>query len=314
MIRQLVLAALILCPGAAAALELGAPWTRVERQEEASASYRLPTGPWTEAGLPVRPIEGRVVRSVWQRDLAETSTLDLLTPLRAALEAEGFRPLFQCETRGCGGFDFRYATDVLPEPEMHVDLGDFRFFAAIRDGAEGVEAVSLLISRSDATGFVQVIEALPRTAAPAAPVAVPDEPIAAEAPASAPAPAAGTLIPRLEETGAAVLEELVFGSGSAELEDRAYPALADLAQWLKQDPARRVVIVGHTDASGGLEGNVTLSRARAASVRERLIARHGVDAAQVTAEGVGYLAPRAPNRTEEGRARNRRVEVMLLAG
>ncbi|MFQ6753190.1 OmpA family protein [Cereibacter sphaeroides] len=310
MIRQLFLAALILCPGAAAALELGAPWTRVERQEEASASYRLPTGPWTEAGLPVRPIEGRVVRSVWQRDLAETSTLDLLTPLRAALEAEGFRPLFQCETRGCGGFDFRYATDVLPEPEMHLDLGDFRFFAAIREGAEGPEAVSLLISRSDATGFVQVIEALPRTAAPPAPVAVPDEPVAAEAPA----PAAGTLIPRLEETGAAVLEELVFGSGSAELEDRAYPALADLAQWLKEDPARRVVIVGHTDASGGLEGNVTLSRARAVSVRERLIARHGVDGAQVTADGVGYLAPRATNRTEEGRARNRRVEVMLLAG
>ena len=49
-------------------------------------------------------------------------------------------------------------------------------------------------------------------------------------------------------------------------------------------------------------------------LRERLIARHGVDGAQVTADGVGYLAPRATNRTEEGRARNRRVEVMLLAG
>jgi OOP family OmpA-OmpF porin len=74
-----------------------------------------------------------------------------------------------------------------------------------------------------------------------------------------------------------------------------------------------VVLVGHTDASGGLAGNTALSRARAASVRDRLMAEYAVPAAQITAEGVGYLAPRATNKTEDGRARNRRVEAILTS-
>ncbi|AXQ94634.1 OmpA family protein [Cereibacter sphaeroides] len=305
--RALALAtALLIGPGGAAALEPGPPWVLAERVEDGASSYRLPTGPWTEAGLPVRVIEGHIRRSVWRSDAGEASTLDLLAPLRSALEAEGFRPVFQCETRGCGGFDFRYATDVLPEPDMHVDLGDFRFYAALREGAADPEAISLFVSRSGGTAFAQIIEAGPRAAAPSpAPSAaepVPEDPPQAD------------LVARLEQSGSVVLEDLAFASGSADLEDSTYPALAELAEWLKQDPARQVVIVGHTDASGGLEGNVSLSRARAASVRQRLVSRHGVPDAQVSAEGVGYLAPRASNRTEEGRSRNRRVEVMLLAG
>ncbi|MGP3696936.1 OmpA family protein [Rhodobacter sp. NSM] len=302
---------LALWPGMVSALDLPAPWALADREEEAFSSYRLPTGPWTEQGLPVRVFEGRITRSVWQRDLEGASTLELLAPLRAQFEAEGFDPVFQCETNGCGGFDFRYATDVLPEPEMHVDLGDFRFYAAIRETRQGPEAVTLFLSRSDATGFVQVIETAPRDA-PERPAPAPPAETAAKPPPEV--PPEGGVVGRLEQAGSAVLEDLAFGSGSAELEDRTYESLAALAGWIGQDPARRVVIVGHTDASGGLEGNVTLSRARAASVRQRLISRYGVAETQVTAEGVGYLAPRATNRTEEGRSRNRRVEVMLVAG
>jgi OOP family OmpA-OmpF porin len=120
----------------------------------------------------------------------------------------------------------------------------------------------------------------------------------------------GAIGRRLAEGASAVLEDLVFGSGSSELADGSYASLAELADWLAQDPQRRVVLVGHTDASGGLAANDALSQARAESVRNRLITRHGVAAAQVTAEGVGSLAPRDTNATDEGRARNRRVEVM----
>jgi OOP family OmpA-OmpF porin len=74
-----------------------------------------------------------------------------------------------------------------------------------------------------------------------------------------------------------------------------------------------VALVGHTDALGSLAGNTDLSRARAVSVRERLIAEYAVPAAQLTAEGVGYLAPRATNQTEDGRARNRRVEAIVTS-
>ena len=109
------------------------------------------------------------------------------------------------------------------------------------------------------------------------------------------------------------MEDLAFASGAGALLPGDYPSLAALADWLAANPEARIVLVGHTDASGGLAGNVALSKQRAASVRAALLAVPGVQAAQVGAEGVGYLAPRAPNQTEEGRQKNRRVEAVLAS-
>ena len=111
--------------------------------------------------------------------------------------------------------------------------------------------------------------------------------------------------------GSVVLEGLAFESGKAALADPDAPALVALAAWLKANPGRSVTLVGHTDASGSLAANVTLSRQRAATVRQVLIDRYGLSAAQVSAEGVGPLAPRASNDTDQGRAQNRRVEAVL---
>ncbi len=97
-----------------------------------------------------------------------------------------------------------------------------------------------------------------------------------------------------------VLSGLTFSTGSAELADGDVPALSDLAAFLAADPNRRIVLVGHTDAEGSLDGNVALSRKRAASVMERLINGYGVDAAQLSADGVGYLSPLAGNATARG--------------
>ena len=72
--------------------------------------------------------------------------------------------------------------------------------------------------------------------------------------------------------------------------------------------------MGHSDAVGSLEANIALSRARARSVAGRLVDTHGVARGQLRAEGAGYLAPRASNATEDGRALNRRVEVVVLSG
>ena len=91
-----------------------------------------------------------------------------------------------------------------------------------------------------------------------------------------------------------------------------FPSLASLASFLAADPDRRVVLVGHTDTVGSLERNIELSRARAASVLERMVTLHGIDRTQLSAEGVGYLAPGASNETEAGREANRRVEAVLL--
>jgi OOP family OmpA-OmpF porin len=86
-----------------------------------------------------------------------------------------------------------------------------------------------------------------------------------------------------------------------------------LAAYLTAHPDVQVAIVGHTDAQGTLAANVALSHKRATSVVKRLVEAYGVAGQQLDAEGAGYLAPRWSNMTEEGRKKNRRVEVVLTS-
>ena len=95
--------------------------------------------------------------------------------------------------------------------------------------------------------------------------------------------------------------------------DQAFASLQALADYLRIYPDRTVALVGHTDSAGSLEANIALSKRRAKAVMEHLIKEYGVSAAQVNADGVGFLSPIASNLTSEGRAQNRRVEVVLTS-
>ncbi|SIS57526.1 OmpA family protein [Phaeovulum vinaykumarii] len=296
------------------------------RHEAAFDSYVLALGPWRPTGQQTRRLEGRIDQSAWHLPGYEQGTLALLADLRDQLAKAGFRVLFECETDTCGGFDFRFAMDLIPEPEMHVDLGDFRYLAA-EQPQEG-RFLAMVVSRSPRAGWVHLTEvarqaapdpAVPDSAAAVAPGQTPAEGQARPAakpgtPAATPEGADGAAIgARLVAEGRVVLEGLVFASGADRLDAGPDADLAALAGWLKQNDWAQVVVVGHTDTTGSLAANVALSKRRAEAVRARLIARHGAPEARIGAEGAGWLAPRASNATPEGRARNRRVEVVLTS-
>jgi outer membrane protein OmpA-like peptidoglycan-associated protein len=76
------------------------------------------------------------------------------------------------------------------------------------------------------------------------------------------------------------------------------------------DSSLKVYVVGHTDNAGQFNYNVKLSQERAASVVNALVSRHGINAARLTPFGCGPVSPVASNKTEEGKARNRRVELV----
>jgi outer membrane protein OmpA-like peptidoglycan-associated protein len=289
-------------------LEFPGPATPTSAPATTRASYAMPTAPWANGNLPVTVIDGVVERTAWQIDTPNLSSLDLMQPLRAQLVAAGFTPVFECESNGCGGFDFRFATDVLPEPLMHVDLGDFRFLSAERAG--GNEIVGLMVSRSARKGFVQLTRAVAESG-PAL-FAATNKALDAAAPLDVPAlppPLASILM----SEGAVVLQGLDFGTGAADLTEGRYESLAALAAWLIQNPDQTVALVGHTDASGGLDSNIIISKKRAASVRARLIDVYSIPPGQIEAQGVGYLAPIASNLTEDGRQKNRRVEAVVTS-
>ncbi|MBA3035190.1 MAG: OmpA family protein, partial [Desulfobacterium sp.] len=88
------------------------------------------------------------------------------------------------------------------------------------------------------------------------------------------------------------------------------PALAEIVKMLKADANLKVYVVGHTDNVGQFANNVKLSQDRAASVVNALVGKHGIAAARLSPFGAGPTSPVASNKTDEGKAKNRRVELV----
>ena len=114
---------------------------------------------------------------------------------------------------------------------------------------------------------------------------------------------------KIRAKGHVALDGIFFETGKAKLKENSRAALANIASYLKSNSGKKFYVVGHTDNTGTFERNMALSLNRAKAVRTALIQRYGIPAAQLKAQGIGPLAPILSNATEEGRARNRRVEI-----
>ncbi len=114
----------------------------------------------------------------------------------------------------------------------------------------------------------------------------------------------------LRATGHVAVYGIFFDTNKAEIKPESRPALAEIAKLLQKDPALKLYVVGHTDATGLLDANMKLSQARGESVVRSLVADHGIAPARLKGLGVGPAAPVASNDTEVGRAKNRRVELV----
>lgn len=291
--------------GSALTIDMPANASLTSIVETPMQSFNIATGPWNGDAVPMQTVDGTVKTEIWTIDAPGLTTLQILSPFRQQLDAEGYSVIYECRTEDCGGFDFRFAINVAAPPEMRVDLGDFRYIAA-----QGpADTIALVVSKTAAAGFVQIT----RIGEDNAPLAdQTSEPVLSVLPGLA-TPTDDSLPDLLEHKGHIVLSDLRFESGSSTLGVGPFDSLADLSNYLLQNPNRRVALVGHTDSSGSLEGNIALSRQRAASVRARLIESYGVPSAQLEADGTGYLSPIASNLTTDGRETNRRVEAVLLS-
>lgn len=105
---------------------------------------------------------------------------------------------------------------------------------------------------------------------------------------------------------------ILFATNSSTLSDASRSALRKLAESLNQNPDTDIKIVGHTDNTGNVDYNQTLSEKRAKSVFDYLMVDQGVSSKRMEFEGKGIHEPIADNSTVEGRALNRRVEIIIL--
>jgi OOP family OmpA-OmpF porin len=114
----------------------------------------------------------------------------------------------------------------------------------------------------------------------------------------------------LRDIGHTAVYGIYFDNDQSTIKPESKPALDEIAKLLKGEPGLKVNIVGHTDNVGGIDYNMKLSRARADAVVKEIVSKYGIDSMRLAAYGVGPLAPVASNKTEEGHAKNRRVELV----
>jgi len=114
----------------------------------------------------------------------------------------------------------------------------------------------------------------------------------------------------LDKSGHVAVEGIFFATGKAVLEPASTPALDEVAKLLKGNASLKLWVVGHTDSVGKLDDNLALSKARAEAVVTALTTKYGIASARLKGYGSGPLAPVASNDAEEGRAKNRRVELV----
>jgi outer membrane protein OmpA-like peptidoglycan-associated protein len=240
-----------------------------------------------------RPLEGRTQRLVWKNPKGKT-TQEVYDSYVQQLSVIGFKPIYACAGKDCGAPspvallgrvpaspDARYALSQLARPE----LGDA--FAAIQVAPRETTLVLVEVKPS-AEERAQVA----RQAAAAA------EKITAQA-----------VVAALSKDGRVALGDILYKPGEAGLRPQAAGVVKEIAKALRQQPALRLHVVGHTDGSGDLRENLALSKQRAAWLVRALV-RQGIPGSRLRADGVGPVAPVASNESEEGRSRNRRVELV----
>jgi OmpA-OmpF porin, OOP family len=114
----------------------------------------------------------------------------------------------------------------------------------------------------------------------------------------------------LQASGHVEVPGIFFDTGKSVLKPESDASVAEIARLLKSDAALKVFVVGHTDNVAALDLNMKLSQARADAVVQSLVTKHGVAASRLVGRGAGPLAPVASNDSEDGRAKNRRVELV----
>jgi outer membrane protein OmpA-like peptidoglycan-associated protein len=250
-------------------------------------------------------LEGRVSWIAY-RAPENRSALEIFRNYQQALLADGFSLRFECAgADGCGpGMGYHVTNNVLPHNfiggtlsfDVQRMLGNPRAMLVVRNNEEGVDHVFLYISDERRPVILQVVVAgMPmQTGLVETGVRSADE-----------------LQESLTAEGKAIVEGIFFEHDSAELRDESRDALIQMAELLKTNPEIQVLVVGHTDNQGSFEYNEDLSRRRANAVHQALVRDYGIASERMSAKGASFMAPIASNASEEGRALNRRVELVL---
>ncbi|MDF1717811.1 MAG: DUF4892 domain-containing protein [Antarcticimicrobium sp.] len=273
-------------------------------------SFDLPIGPVSYGGAEqLRSVEGPRTRIIYAVP-GDRSPLEVIRNYQAELDDQGFEAVYACAKRDCGPVS-AMVRHFYPLDGRLENMGRItrNAFSSPRDDQQYLSA------RNPETGRVvsvyvafETFDLHPETEGKvlvlldvieAAPLQRRMETVTAEQMAGA-----------LGTEGRVSLYGILFEYDSDRLTSASDPTLAEIAALTQGNPALTLFVVGHTDMTGGFDYNMDLSRRRAAAVVAALTGRFGVAVGRLQPAGVGPLSPVADNATDDGRALNRRVELV----
>jgi outer membrane protein OmpA-like peptidoglycan-associated protein len=272
-----------------------------------------------------RVLEGRYTRIAYLIP-PDRSPLEVLRNYQDEIKAKQGKTLFECKAAECGGnaersssgggghmslamflypperliemygsnpwcvqgahiTDQRYAVAELPQSGAHVSVLAYTL-AAATDSCKALHGRTVAI--------VDIIEAKDRE----------NRMVTVDA---------GEMAKAIDTTGRVALYGIFFDFNSADVKPESDPTLEQIAALLKKNTGLKLLVVGHTDNVGSFQFNMDLSQRRAAAVVAVLATRYAIGKDRLTPVGVSFASPMAPNKSEEGRAKNRRVELVESA-
>ncbi len=269
-----------------------------------------------------KPLEGPYTRLVYLLP-AGRSPLEAIRNYQQEIQGKGGKILFECRGEDCGadatrssgrrGGQMSLAMHLYPEGRVKdpyrsngncaqtKKIVDQRYLSAELPGGRGAYVSVLTYTLKDDGGCkafnertITIVDIVEGKAREQKMVTVKAEDMAQQ----------------ISSAGSVSLYGIFFDFNKAEVKPESMPALDEVARLLKNQAELKLLVVGHTDNVGGFSFNMDLSQRRAAAVVEALVSRYQITRARLAPVGVSFASPVAPNKSEEGRARNRRVQLV----
>ncbi|MBI1845976.1 MAG: DUF4892 domain-containing protein [Candidatus Rokubacteria bacterium] len=241
----------------------------------------------------VQRLEGQVTKFKYSVPVTR-SGVEISRSYRDALQRSGFEILFACDGKACISDKFKYGYTGTASGIWCTNCEEpMRYLAAKLSRPSGDAYVSLVVEKDKYEGgtWLSIIEVKPMAGGT---VTVNAQALATD----------------ITAAGHVAVYGIYFDTGKAAIKPESKPVLEEIAKLLGMQPALKLHVVGHTDNVGAFASNITLSKQRADAVVSALVTEYHITAARLQANGVGSLAPVASNAAEEGRGKNRRVELV----
>ena len=228
-------------------------------------------------------------------EIENVSTLKVYENYKAALTKAGFNFISQCELETCGSSEQakKLGSQLANSGNVYNWHSKPYYLLAKKAQANGNTYIALFIGGyENEVGLQQVI--LEEKAVQTGLVSV----------------NADQLKQQIDADGKALIYGIYFDTGKADIKPESEPTLDAIAELLKRNSDLKLYVVGHTDDTGDMAANVTLSKQRADSVVAALVKDYQVATSRLVAQGVGPYAPASNNTSDAGKQKNRRVELV----